>query len=90
MPPLYYWIQLVMGDAAALFAMVAAGAFHRFLLYNQTMSLDNDTNDKQIKEALFFLFEAMRHLQKRFDKASEALSNVSIFVTAVLTTCVVS
>ena len=77
-------------DKSALNAMLSLGAYYRLLLMNKRLNLDEDSNNVLVKEAFFYLFEAMRLLQEKFDNAKEVLSNVSVFIAASLTTTVVS
>lgn len=65
-----------------MYAMVAQGAYHRSVLISRA---DNKEEHKNaVMQATIFLSEAMRLLQEKFDDAKSALSNVSIFITAML------
>jgi hypothetical protein len=87
---LSYFLNLVTTDPLVLYTLLSLGACHRLLCMNKKVNLDEDSDNTLVKEALFYLFEAMRLLQEKFDNTKEALSSVSIFIAAMLATTVVS
>jgi hypothetical protein len=75
-----------------LYGIVAQASVHRLMLHAKSPNLDRTAGSAKLNEtneANFYLFKTLRLLQQKFDDPKETLSNASIFVVAVLTSCVV-
>lgn len=89
--PWDYWLDIAKSDPAALYGLLAQGSI--LMLQAQAPKIDGTYEAGKLihtNEANFYLFETMRLLQKKIDNPADALSNATVFVAAVLTTCVVS
>jgi hypothetical protein len=91
--PWAFWLDIARSDAAALYAVVAQASVHILMLRNKSPNLDGNGVSGKLNEANaanYYLFKTMRLLQNKIDDPKETLSNATVFVTAVLTACVVS
>jgi len=75
-------------------AIVAHATCHRLSLKNKRAKLSDFLKEGGDLEgaalqALSHYWEAVRLMQKRFESAKDALSNVSIFIVCALTACTV-
>jgi hypothetical protein len=59
---LSYFLKLVTTDPLVLYAILSLAACHRFLCMNKKVNLDEGSDNTLVREALFYLFEAMRLL----------------------------
>lgn len=80
--PSIWLVELAVTDPAAVFAMVAQAAFHRSALMSKSQNIEKQK--EAVTQATAFLSESLRLLQMKFENTKEALSNVSIFITAML------
>lgn len=80
--PTIYLVDLAVTDPAAVYAMVVQAAYHRAALIARTKNIEQQK--RTVMQATFFLSEALRLLQEKLDDARSALSNVAIFITAML------
>lgn len=81
-------------NPATLHAIIALSGYHRLLLKDKRAKLsdyrEKDDTGQLAAKCCYHLFEAVRLLQKTFERPKEALSNSSIVTACALTSCTVS